>query len=206
MKRLLCIIFLLAGALYAQTLEKGKISFGFQGSNLLMEQKETVPFTSVSLRKDEHYIVNARAEINTDSKKIFINLELELYKKWNNNTKDKQLWDSLKSKELDIPLSLANVVDLQVLEIKTRSYEFMMLKDNANVVGKYESLEKRALGFPQVFATQNIVCRVSDTSIKVENKKYIIKGKFVIMLINNNAGADSGLIAEIRDGYFEIII
>jgi len=206
MKKLIILLILVCEGYYAQTLDKGKISFKFSGAGFNIGYiNYEVPFTSVTLRKDDHFVVNARAEQNTEEKKIILNLELELYKAWNGSEKDKRLSDSLKLRNIEVPLSMSNVFDMQALNIETSIFSLMMLKDNVNKVGRYQNLQSKALGVPMDFATQKIICKVSDTSIRMEDKKYIIKGKFILMLLNDGTGG-TNIFSEIKDGSFEIII
>jgi hypothetical protein len=61
MKKLIIIIFISVITLFAQGNNKGRISFIFNG------EKIDLPFTSVTLIKQDHIILNARAEHNVDN-------------------------------------------------------------------------------------------------------------------------------------------
>jgi len=201
------LVLLLAAAVQAQTLEKGSISFIISSTGFKQGISVKAPFTSISLRKEDHYYLTARAEVNNDKKPMIINIEIELYKLWNGTSKDMKTLDSLMSQKQEIPFTMTNRINLLQFELKNDAYTFMILKDAGTSIGKYEDLTKRSLGIGDfTYATQKIVTKVSDTNIKMENNKYIIQGKFIIMLLNDNPAAGTSIISEIKDGVFEIII
>ncbi len=70
MKKLLIITFICAAALFAQENNKGRIIFIFNG------EKIDLPITSVSIIKQEHIVVNARAEYNADKVAQMVALEI----------------------------------------------------------------------------------------------------------------------------------
>ncbi len=209
MKKILFIVLVFSQCYFAQTQEKGKIKFNFSGIGFSSGIEYDIPFTSISVRKESRYIINALAEQNNANNKTVLNIEFSLGKVWNESTKDRHMLDSLLENQLEFPLSICNNLELNAFNLNTRSYSFMMLNDNINKVGKYQNIERKSLGIGEfTYASQRLICKLSETSMKMKNNKFVIKGKFIIMLLNEspNTSSETSLISELNEGYFEIVL
>ena len=194
---------LFAGVSFSQSPEKGKISLTMDLPNSRFDPsvKMEIPFKSVSIQKDDKYVVKARGEINTEKEQTMINMEIELSFNLNKFLADPNNQDSVKRKTKDY-----NEFTITALEIYKKR---MMLNIECSVMFKPQDFGKYELRTDMVhntWATQKIIKKVEEMKITHVNGQTKISGKFKYILLSDGTEKGTSIITEIKDGYFEIII
>ncbi|MBA4318539.1 MAG: hypothetical protein C0412_09070 [Flavobacterium sp.] len=203
MKKIICLLILIAGVSFPQSQEKGKISLTLVLPNSRFDPTVQIdlPFKSISVQKDDKYVVKARGEINTEKEQTMINMEIELSFSLNKFLADPNNQDSVKKKMKDY-----NEFTITALEIyKKRT----MLNVECSVMFKPQDFGKYELRTDMVhntWATQKIIKKVEDMKLNRVNGQTIISGKFKYILLSDGTEKGTSIITEIKDGYFEIII
>ncbi len=188
MKKIFVIIFVSAIVLFAQENNKGRISFIFNG------EKIDLPFTAVTIMKQDHIIVNARAEHNVDKIQQMAALEIGF----------KKLAPG------DSSLSPLIRVDIN-------------LRDNSNQTGNDLSIQygesglssggqkNEAAYYGEFNRGERVSWNINKLSLKFNVTNVIYAGRELIISGNfsgtfSSTLAPKGQVADIKDGKFEIII
>lgn len=180
MRKLFFICLIMAVSVFSQ--EKGYIKLDFD------EQKLDIPLNYIEMRKDDEIRILARGEVNNGSERKLISFEI-LLKKLDRNPRGFRLQVSSDNKKEDT------------------GSEFIMsyLGDDMSVsISRYKKGERITRNPTNIYAYINV------TELKYENNGFVIRGKLNAVLKstftdNPNSSSEPKVIAEIKNGFYEII-
>lgn len=188
MKKLVIIIFISAIALFAQGNNKGRISLIFNG------EKIDLPVTSVTLIKQDHIILNARAEHNVDKVQQMVALEIGFKKL---APGDSSLFPLIR-----ININLRD-------NSKQTGNDLAIQYDNSGINGGNGKNEAAHYGVFNrgervSWDINTMSLRFNLTNVSYTDNELKISGSFSGTF--SSTIAPKGQVAEIKDGKFEIII
>ena len=185
MKKIFILLFLIAPCIFAQQSNKGNISLVYNQENI------DLPINSVSLQKGNGIVLSIKAEKQDSNNQQFILLEFglkELSQEVFEGTKINIITRDFKNKsgkELAFGLD-ENNSDNNINPLETVHF------------GNYNQGEKVS------WEINSVSLKIEITSVKYENGKLYVSGKFNGTFKSNAAPVDQ--IAELGDGEFEVIL
>ena len=185
MKKLLVFIFLIAPVIFAQSNNKGNISFIFNNNKI------DLPISSIMLRKDNNTVLTARAEQNNEESKKLISIEMTFGNDAFSAKKD--------PKELRLEILSRNNFQTDGEQL---SIHYPPGNDKGElsytVFNRGERLNLNLQSFHMIFNLENISYK--EGAIKI-NGTFSLKCSYSL---KQNSSDNNSI--EVKDGKFEIII